>query len=170
MLFCSELCKQTAKTIRYVRAVRADGRIKRPDVAEAVRISLAHIYAGGYPAAERKLTVEQRKTVFARAKSLCQMCGAAATEVDHIGEPIDGDINHPDNLQALCSACHRQKTMRRIRPSTNPVVLARAAEVQSRIRAPKPVRHCDSTEWAQEWRAVSRQRKAMAQAALTAAS
>jgi hypothetical protein len=158
-----------AKTVRYVRAVRADGRIKQPEVAEAVRIRIAHVNAGGYPAAERKLSAEQRQAVFALAGGLCQECGAAAREVDHIGEPINGDISHPDNLQALCSDCHRRKTMRSIRPATDPTVLARAAEVQLRIHAPEPLRACDRTGWQQEWRILSKQRRAVARAALAAA-
>jgi hypothetical protein len=42
--------------------------------------------------------------VFEWADARCQRCGAEATGVDHIAGPIDGDINHPDNLQAFAAA------------------------------------------------------------------
>jgi hypothetical protein len=45
-LFCSELCSQTAKTIRYWRRITRDGRISQPDVREAIRTRIAHLLAG----------------------------------------------------------------------------------------------------------------------------
>ncbi|MDG4751700.1 HNH endonuclease signature motif containing protein [Micromonospora sp. WMMD718] len=36
-----------------------------------------------------------------------ERCGAPANQVDHIRR---GDDHHPDNLQALCTYCHGQKT------------------------------------------------------------
>ena len=40
----------------------------------------------------------------------CVACGRAATECDHIsGDHTD---NRPENLQALCKACHSRKTAR----------------------------------------------------------
>jgi 5-methylcytosine-specific restriction protein A len=41
---------------------------------------------------------------------LCRMCGAVATDVDHVsGDPSD---NRQQNLQALCHPCHSHKTGR----------------------------------------------------------
>ena len=60
-LFCSSLCRQTAKTVRYARAVQTDGRIARADVAEAVRIKIGSILGGGYPDQERRLSEAKRQ-------------------------------------------------------------------------------------------------------------
>lgn len=40
----------------------------------------------------------------------CRLCGAPATDVDHIRARSAGGTDHPDNLQALCVPCHRAKT------------------------------------------------------------
>lgn len=46
---------------------------------------------------------------------LCQPCRkigrvTAATECDHIKPKAEGGTDDLDNLQAICSACHREKT------------------------------------------------------------
>ena len=46
-LFCSELCKEEAKFVRYFRRCSHDGRINQADVQEALEIRFAHIMAGG---------------------------------------------------------------------------------------------------------------------------
>lgn len=38
-------------------------------------------------------------------------CGRRASEVDHIIPKAEGGTNERSNLQALCSVCHRTKTM-----------------------------------------------------------
>jgi 5-methylcytosine-specific restriction endonuclease McrA len=158
-LYCGPLCRDTARTVRYVRAVKADGRIKEPDVAEAVKIRIAMVLGGGYPAEERKLTSAERQAIFERDGGRCRSCGAPATEVDHIGAPVGGDINHPDNLQALCSKCHRKKTMEGFRPIETAAERARAAELRRRIESPEPVRVCDSADWNDRWRGIAAERK-----------
>ena len=45
------------------------------------------------------------------SEPLCRMCGAPATEVDHIVPKRLGGTDHPDNLQALCKRCHARKTL-----------------------------------------------------------
>lgn len=50
-----------------------------------------------------------------RDKGLCQPCGAQnrvspATEVDHIAPKSQGGTDDPNNLQSICSACHKIKT------------------------------------------------------------
>jgi hypothetical protein len=54
-LFCSEVCSQTAKLVRYARRKVLDGTVDRPDIAEAIQIRLALILGGGYPAKARTI-------------------------------------------------------------------------------------------------------------------
>jgi 5-methylcytosine-specific restriction enzyme A len=52
-----------------------------------------------------------RREVLARDHYLCRGCGAPASDVDHRVELIDGGRPYdPENLQALCEACHDAKS------------------------------------------------------------
>ena len=42
----------------------------------------------------------------------CALCGAPATDVDHIVPKRWGGTDDADNLQPLCKACHKRKTAR----------------------------------------------------------
>lgn len=80
----------------------------------------------GYGAAWRKI----RDAVMRRDHWLCQPCQrkskvTAATEVDHILPKSQGGTDEGDNLQAICSACHKAKTQ------------AEAAEAQGRRTKPE---------------------------------
>ena len=48
-----------------------------------------------------------RRRVLNRDANLCYLCGAHATEVDHI---LRGDDHSDANLAAICTPCHRRKT------------------------------------------------------------
>lgn len=48
-----------------------------------------------------------RKTVIARDKGKCVLCGSKGTEVDHIGA---NDVHAVINLRLLCKKCHAHKT------------------------------------------------------------
>ena len=50
-----------------------------------------------------------RRRVLRAADYRCALCGAPATEVDHIRP---GDYHDISNLQAVCSTCHSHKTAR----------------------------------------------------------
>jgi 5-methylcytosine-specific restriction protein A len=68
-------------------------------------------HARGYGTAWDKL----RKLILSRDKGLCQVCLAAgkyrpAKHVDHITAKAFGGLDEPDNLQAICPACHAEKT------------------------------------------------------------
>lgn len=45
---------------------------------------------------------------------LCRLCGARATEVDHITPLRLGGTHDLANLQPLCASCHRKKTSRQM--------------------------------------------------------
>ena len=40
----------------------------------------------------------------------CEMCGAPATEVDHILPLRQGGTHDPTNLRPLCKSCHSRRT------------------------------------------------------------
>lgn len=59
--------------------------------------------------------IRLRKVILARDRHLCQPCLAkgrltAATEVDHIVPKAKGGTDAMQNLRAICTPCHRQKT------------------------------------------------------------
>ncbi|WP_290599279.1 HNH endonuclease signature motif containing protein [Lawsonella sp.] len=55
-----------------------------------------------------------RATVLRRDHHRCQLalpgCTQIAEEVDHITPVFEHGTDSPDNLQAVCPSCHRQKT------------------------------------------------------------
>lgn len=42
----------------------------------------------------------------------CYVCGATATEVDHLVNVAAGGTHEDDNLAAICEPCHKRKTQR----------------------------------------------------------
>ena len=50
-----------------------------------------------------------RKRVLAEERE-CRLCGADATQVDHITPKARGGSDERWNLRALCVPCHRAKT------------------------------------------------------------
>jgi len=146
-LFCSELCGEEAKFVRYFRRCSHDGRINQADVQEALEIRFAHIMAGGYPAQERQVSPSTRAKVIARDKGVCCRCGEAGTTIDH----IDGDANEIENLQLLCKSCHNAKTRLRIveiMPNDKRYLThsKKAKLLRFRCNAPRPLRLCDDSE------------------------
>lgn len=60
--------------------------------------------------------VRKRTAIMRRDKGLCQPClyeerVTPATEVDHIKAKAKGGTDDPDNLQSICTACHKRKTI-----------------------------------------------------------
>lgn len=145
-LFCSELCKQVAKFIRYVRACRQDGRDQQPDVQEAIQIKLAMILGEGYPEQERRLPEPIRNAVIQRDGGRCKKCGKPGNQIDH----IQGSSSEMQNLKLLCRACHNKKTTAAfipITPESSPEVLKKEEVLDRRIGSPAPLRLCDAEEW-----------------------
>jgi 5-methylcytosine-specific restriction protein A len=54
----------------------------------------------------------QLRLMVLRAHPACVVCGAPATDVDHITPKRRGGRDDMANLQALCHSCHTRKTMR----------------------------------------------------------
>jgi hypothetical protein len=157
-LFCSDLCKDEAKFVRYFRACLNDGRYDQPDVQEALRIRLAHILGGGYAERERLLPQSIRDAVIARDKGRCRKCGGPGSHIDH----ISGSCSHLVNLQLLCPRCHNEKTTAcfvTISKETHPDEWAKRETLLARVHASRAVRLCDSTEWEHLWRTLLKARK-----------
>ena len=58
---------------------------------------------------------QTRKRILSRDKGLCQVCKAdgrlrPAKQVDHKVPKAEGGTEDDDNLQAICSDCHKAKT------------------------------------------------------------
>jgi len=57
--------------------------------------------------------------IFDRDNYICQICGkkcdgltpSRKPECDHIRPISRGGTHHPNNLQCLCSSCHRKKSL-----------------------------------------------------------
>jgi hypothetical protein len=162
-LYCSELCKQEADWVRYARAVTRDGRIGQRDVLEALQIKKALILSGGYPAKERSLTNEVRKTVFDRDFGRCCICGGPASQIDHHRIDSTAGPNDPINLRAICADCHRKKSLSGLQPITqesHPEQWRKAQELNDRVVALAPVRVCDDEKgWSKAWRGIAAERK-----------
>lgn len=53
-----------------------------------------------------------RKRILRRDCGVCQVCGRAGNEVDHIKPLAQGGTDDDDQLQTLCASCHADKTAR----------------------------------------------------------
>lgn len=59
-----------------------------------------------------------RKKVLTRDGQRCYLCGAHATQVDHVVNVAAGGSHDPDNLAAICEGCHRIKSSTEQRKAT----------------------------------------------------
>jgi hypothetical protein len=151
-LFCTPLCNDEASWVRYARRCRIDGRDEQPDLAQALRIRLAHILGGGYDRRSRRLSRTVREAVIERAAGKCALCGRPGEEIDHIA----GSSGSLSTLQLLCDACHNNKTvasLQTITKDTCPEEWAKLQGLLARARASQPLQLCD----ARDWNAVQRQ-------------
>ncbi len=156
-LFCSELCSQTADTIRYWRRVSRDGRIDDPDVKLAIRTRVAHLLAGGYRRQARQLSDGVREQVWRSDGGLCVLCGKPGAEIDH----IDTDSADLSNLQLLCLECHHAKTARQMVPASEVQTTWINELIAERVVPNVPALLCDDeVRWATEWRSLKSARRA----------
>lgn len=147
-LFCTKLCQAEADAVRYVRRRRAEGRDRDPDIAETIRIKLGLVLVGGYK--KRQPPEAVREQVKKRDQEQCQACGLPGEGIDH----ISGDSNALENLQFLCAACHRKKTLagfRSITKASHPKECAKADLLRKRWEAFSPRLLCDRPD---EWKEI----------------
>jgi hypothetical protein len=83
--YCSEHCRETSAFIRQIRNTIKSGAIFDPVRQAAFGQSLWRIQGGGYPVRQRMVTEKSRAKIIARDGGVCSVCGAPATEVEHIG-------------------------------------------------------------------------------------
>ena len=155
-LFCSELCMQTADTVRYWRRVVRDGRIEQPDVREAVHTRIAFLLAGGYDRGARRLSGAIRNEIWERDGGVCRHCGKPGAEIDH----LVGDSPDLDNLQLLCKDCHHIKTNERMRPATEEQQKIIKTLFASRVQPETPALLADDeVRWQKEWAGLKKVRR-----------
>jgi len=155
-LFCAELCRQTAKVIRYWRSISRDGRIQQADVKLALQTKVAHLLAGGYPERARRLSQAIREEVWHRDQGRCCQCGAPGQEIDH----IFGSSPVLHNLQLLCASCHQRKTKEQTVPASAENRRLIGKLQRERVEPKEPTYLCDDQDqWSFRWRELRKQRK-----------
>jgi hypothetical protein len=153
-LYCDEFCKGVAKFVRYVRGCQADGRVRKPDIQEAIGVRILMLNGGGYPERERDLPAALRKSIFLRDEGKCQVCGDVATQIDH----IKGSSDAPFNLRAACGPCNRRLAFEAagIADSEQQAFIEELwDDLAERVAASAPIRVCDDPdEWKHKWRSL----------------
>lgn len=164
MLFCSSWCKDIAGRGRYWRRVIRDGRIEDPSVENQVKMDLAFLLIGGYESLGRKVPTATRAEVILRDDGKCQSCGKPGTDVDHIA----GNSDDADNLQLLCTDCHRRKTNASLVPAPDEERALITAFYLTRIEPDEPrLLADDEQEWEGLWRSLQAARKRRFEESLT---
>jgi 5-methylcytosine-specific restriction protein A len=54
----------------------------------------------------------KRRNAHIKANPYCVLCGAKATDVDHVLNKARGGTDEASNLRSLCKRCHHRKTAR----------------------------------------------------------
>lgn len=155
-LFCSELCSQTAETVRYFRRIARNARAHDPDVKLAMQTMMAHLLAGRYHKQARHLAREVINQVWDRDHGLCVECAKDGAEIDH----IDGDSPDLTNLQLLCQDCHHAKTAGRMVPATEEQMKWIHRLRSQRVDPEVPALLCDDQdEWRTQGRTLKKERR-----------
>jgi 5-methylcytosine-specific restriction endonuclease McrA len=75
----------------------------------------------------------RRAKVLRRDGNACTVCGAPASEVDHVVPVAEGGSHELHNLAAICTPCHLRKTAEERARGRQ-----RAAARKPRFRGPEP--------------------------------
>jgi len=151
--YCGERCREVSSFVRQFRAGLAKGVLRDPEKQLAMGQVLWHLIGGGRPL---RLTLVPEKAVLRvleRERHVCQVCGGAATTVDHIAT----GCNRPINLRAVCEACMVARPCGSEENLAKPGAQELLAEISARVTSAEPLRICDDQEtW--DWREYLRQR------------
>jgi hypothetical protein len=166
-IYCTTRCAAEAGFVRYVRRRLADGTSREPDILCAIQIKLIKHVEGGY---DREVPDQLREAVRRRERGLCRVCGKAGHDADHIDGSGGDDL---ENLQYLCTDCHKAKTTVNFALITDDWKLAHPDEWRRRqwlvwrVRQPEPVQLCDDAEnWPKIENEITRARKSPGQGSL----
>ncbi len=83
--YCSARCREVAGFIRRFRSGLEDGSIFDEERQVALGQAMWHLLGGGRPLREHLILERTRAQVMKRDEGRCQVCGAAATTIDHTG-------------------------------------------------------------------------------------
>ena len=83
--YCTDACRAESAFVRQLRSVLANGSVFDEVRQIAFGEKLWHLLGGGYPRRQKLAFERTLATVFKRENGKCQMCGAPATTVDHLG-------------------------------------------------------------------------------------
>lgn len=123
------------------------------DIEYALKIRMAHVLGGGYGGDNHKIPADTRAAVIERDRGVCVKCGAPGQEIDHIASAAP----ELDNLQLLCTPCHRSKTDRNLIPVSpddpeHAHLRQMVQEIEARVHSPAPLKTCDTRQWKDIWR------------------
>jgi hypothetical protein len=163
-LYCSEVCQQTASTVRWVRRKLKDETFGRIDIHDAMQIQMGHILSGGYPERARKLRPAVRAEVMARADGHCERCrlrfepGPDGGDLRPTIQHMRGSSNEMADLRAFCFGCNTKDALSRLRPATLST-RKRAQAIERSWLSELPTRACDDQyAWQTTWRAIAERR------------
>lgn len=161
LLFCSLACSDVAICVRLFRKKIASETLwDHPTLAGAGQ-SISFWVSSGVPysALGRRVPRVVKLAVYERDGGTCQLCGKAATQIDH----INGSSPDPANLRAVCSECNRQEALAAWRPVSDPsAAQERASRLAEYIASPLPLTAAfDHSTWNDGWRTHQAARRAL---------
>ncbi|MFI5384919.1 MAG: hypothetical protein ACHQ50_02255 [Fimbriimonadales bacterium] len=83
--YCSRICRETAAFVRQFRSSIADGSIFDEERQMNLGQKLWSLQGGGFPRRQLMVPAKTVAKVIARDGGVCTVCGAPATEIDHVG-------------------------------------------------------------------------------------
>lgn len=83
--YCSECCGEEAGFVRQLRRFLAEETIFAEERQSNVGEKFWHVIGGGFPRRLARLPEKGWQRIFAREGGKCEVCGAIATGLDHVG-------------------------------------------------------------------------------------
>ncbi len=83
--YCGPVCREMAALVRRFRAAIADESILEKERQIMIGQALWSFLGGGFPRRQQLVPEKTLAKIIAKAGGKCEVCGAPATEIDHIG-------------------------------------------------------------------------------------